>query len=167
MRGVRRRRRRRKVRKSKKRLRRRGEGVQEGGAETPEGRLTREKVLEEALDRFDKRKPYEEKVKAWRRSIRIDTVTRGVTRGLIEGGHNSPNSARAKSSRLRKQINAEQELEKFIQGCLAEIIQRNPNRQAADAEGEGAAAAPGTGLKEGLSGDVCLSSSVKPELPDL
>lgn len=116
-------------------------GAKESGSETPEGRLAREQVLEEALERFGKRAAYEEKVKAWRRNLRIETVARGVAKKLIEDGHNGPKSARTKSSRLRKQINegemdeifdmTEEQIQVFIQDRVNEIIANNTAAGAA------------------------------------
>ncbi|KAK6361355.1 hypothetical protein TWF730_005089 [Orbilia blumenaviensis] len=106
--------------------------VKESGTDTPEEGLTRELVLEEALERFHKRPAYEEKIKAWRRNLRIEAVAKGVTRGLIDGGHYGPKSARARSSKLRKRINdgemdeifdmTEEQVEVFIQDRLKEIV---------------------------------------------
>ncbi|KAK6351409.1 hypothetical protein TWF718_004569 [Orbilia javanica] len=114
----------------------------EDGAETPDTGFTREQVLEEALERFGKRREYEEKVKAWRRNLRIDAVARGVSKKLVDGGHNSPRSARTKSSRIRKQINegemdeifemTEEQVEAFVQKLVDEILQSNAKNPNAD-----------------------------------
>ncbi|KAK6520869.1 hypothetical protein TWF506_001112 [Arthrobotrys conoides] len=118
------------------------EGIEEVRAQTPEGALTRDQVLEEALERFGKRTAYEEKIKAWRRNLRVEMVARGVAKKLIDGGHSSPRSARTKSSRLRKQINdgemdeifdmTEEQVQVFIQDRLNEILEYNANNMASN-----------------------------------
>ncbi|KAF3275476.1 hypothetical protein EYR41_001074 [Orbilia oligospora] len=126
-----------------------GESVQEDRAESPEEGITREQVLEEALERFGKREEYEEKVKAWRRNLRVEMVARGVAKKLIDGGHNGPRSARTKSSKLRKQINegemdeifdmTEEQVQMFIQDRVNELIESNANNTVSNTGSEVAA----------------------------
>ncbi|KAF3921928.1 hypothetical protein ABW20_dc0101840 [Dactylellina cionopaga] len=95
-------------------------------------RITREQVLEEALEKFGKRAIYEEKVRVWRRNLRVDTVVRGVVKGLITDNHKSPRSARKKASLLRKQFEGgeleevfgmtEEDTQKFVDARLEEIV---------------------------------------------
>ncbi|KAK6539667.1 hypothetical protein TWF694_009872 [Orbilia ellipsospora] len=67
-------------------------------------KLRREMVLEEALEKFGKRKEYEEKVRLWRRDVKIEAVGKIFTDALFEGEHCSLNSARNRGGKLRKEI---------------------------------------------------------------
>ncbi|KAK6503342.1 hypothetical protein TWF481_008365 [Arthrobotrys musiformis] len=128
------------------------EEIRESGARTPEWGLTREQVLEEALERFDKRPAYEEKLAAWRKDLTIATVLRGFKKTLIDGGHSGERSARKKASVLRKRIEegemdevfdmTEEQIKAFIEARVNELVQNNANNTSADAVGGVAAVRP-------------------------
>ncbi|KAJ6261063.1 hypothetical protein Dda_3728 [Drechslerella dactyloides] len=94
-----------------------------------EEKVTREQVLEEALDTFGKRSVYEEKLGIWRKNEKIDIVIRRVVAALVKSGVGAK-SSRTKASQLRKQLQGG-EMDEVLD-VAEEGMQRFVDRQVED-----------------------------------
>ncbi|KAK6355125.1 hypothetical protein TWF696_004248 [Orbilia brochopaga] len=112
------------------------------GVDEEEETVTREQVLEEALEKFGKSAVYEEKLRSWRRNEQIDKVVRRVVGELVKSGAGTK-SARSKAAELRKQLQggemdevlemAEEQMQRFVDGQVEEFRKSRRSRRCVDA----------------------------------
>ncbi|EWC46750.1 hypothetical protein DRE_03995 [Drechslerella stenobrocha 248] len=81
--------------------------------EEEEERVTREQVLEEALERFGKRAEYEDRLQSWRRAERTDAVVRAVVGAAVRSGRVSKRAAKVEASEVRRRLAAGEMAEVF------------------------------------------------------